>query len=96
MSAIGLFALVQFMGFEPTSGAILIAYSKGLISFKSASLGLGTLFGNSGLAAAMLSKITVGDVLGDMAAESIADSTILAWLGPWGLVILAGVIIATV
>ena len=89
-----LFVTTNF-GVSLNSGTIIIAYSKGLISFQSAGLGLTALFGNSGLAAAILSRITVGDVLGKMAAETIADETILAWLGPWGLVILAGVIVAS-
>ncbi len=89
-----LFVTTNF-GVSLNSGTIIIAYSKGLISFQSTALGLTALFGNSGLAAAILSRITVGDVLGEMAAETIADETILAWLGPWGLVILAGVIVAS-
>jgi hypothetical protein len=50
-------------GISLGGNAIIIAYSGGLISFKSAALGLTALFGNSGLSAAVLSKsITTSEI----------------------------------
>jgi len=92
IAGLSLILIVTNFGVSLGGSAIIIAYSKGLISFNSAALGLTALFDNSGLAVTILSKITVGNVLGEAAAEGIADETILAWLGPWGLVILASVI----
>lgn len=95
IAGLSLILIVTNFGVSLGGSALIIAYSKGLISFHSAALGLTALFGNSGLAVTILSKITVGNVLGEAAAEGIADETILAWLGPWGLVILASVIITS-
>ncbi len=92
MAALSLVLIAQFLGFNPFGSAIVVAYSKGWISFHSAELSLATLFGSSGIATAILSQVTVGSILGDAAAAALVDTSLLAWMGPWALVFLAAVI----
>jgi len=94
MAAFSLILITHFLGFNPFGSAIVVAYSEGLISYQSAALGIAALLGSSALAVAILSNVTVGDVLGEAAAEALVETTLLAWMGPWALVFLAAVIIA--
>ncbi|MGP6220496.1 hypothetical protein [Caldiplasma sukawensis] len=76
--------------------SIVVAYSKGWISFQSAVVGLSALGISSGAAIAILSNVTVGSVLGTAAAAALVDTTIIDWMGPWALVLLAGIIAVAV
>lgn len=96
MAALSLVLIAFFLGFNPFGSAIVVAYSKGWISFQSAALSLTTLFGSSGVATAILSQVTVGSVLGDAAAAALVDTTLIAWMGPWALVFLAAVVVTAV
>jgi hypothetical protein len=91
-------ALLGILSWLPTfwSSAIVILYSEGAITFEAATVDLAALLGSSSLAVALLSEVTVGDVLGAAAATALVDTTLLAWLGPWALVVLAAVIVTVV
>lgn len=91
MVALSLVLIAWFLGFNLVGSSIVVAYSKGWISYKSAELSIATIFGSSGIATAILSQVTAGSILGD-AAAAVVDTTIIAWMGHWALVFLAAVI----
>ena len=79
MAALSLVLIAHFLGFNPSGSAIVVAYSKGWISFQSAGLSLATLFGSSGIATAILSQVTVGSILSDATAAALVGTTLLGW-----------------
>lgn len=87
LAAIFLFAEKSF-----STSAVVVLYSEGIISFQSAMVGLAALFGSSSLTVAILANVTVGKVLVDAAAEELVNMTLIAWLGPWALIIFATII----
>ncbi len=91
-AAFSLMLALHYAGVSLFGSSIVVAYSEGWISFKSAAIGLSALGISSGAAISILSNVTVGDVLGEAAAAALIDETILAWMGPWSLVLLGSII----
>ena len=96
IAGLAMLFVMHFAGISLFGSSIVVAYSEGWISFQSAAVGLSALGISSGAAIAILSNITVGSVLGSAAAAALVDTTIIAWMGPWALVLLAAIITVAV
>ena len=92
IAGLALLIIMHFAGISLFGSSIVVAYSEGWISFQSAVVGLSALGITSGAAIAILSNVTVGSVLGTAAATALVDTTLLAWMGPWALLLLAAII----